>query len=95
MIDVEWSDLAIADLREIDDYWSACSLDSAERVAARIEAAAAFLATMPRAGPVLRRSDARKWTVATTPYVIVYRVADTSIDVLRVHHAKQDWFVEP
>ena len=88
---VEWTDPAIADLRDIDDYWSAYDTASAERVAALIEAASGFLATMPRAGPALRRSDARKWLVGATPYLLIYRVLEDGIQILRVHHGRQDW----
>ena len=88
---VQWSDLAIVDLRNIDDYWSGYGEVSAERVASLIEAASAFLATMPRAGPALRRNDARKWLVKSTPYLLIYRVLDSGIEILRVHHGREDW----
>lgn len=88
---VEWSDLAIIDLEEIDDYWIDYSEEAAEEVSIKIESAAAFLATMPGAGPAIGERDARKWSVATTRYVIVYRVLENSIEVLRVHHESQNW----
>ncbi len=91
MSPVQWSDLAIADLRDIDDYWSGYDAASAERVASLIEAASAFLATMPSAGPALRRNDARKWLVGSTPYLLIYRVLDSGIEILRVRHGRENW----
>ena len=91
MTRVAWSDEAIADLEAIDDYWATYSEDRAEQVAARIEKAAAFLSTMPHAGPAFDRPAARKWQVALTMYVLIYRIADHGIDVLRVHHGREDW----
>jgi len=91
MTAVLWSDLANADLEAIDDYWVGYGQDAAERVSARIEAAAAFLATMPRAGPVLKRQAARKWRIGQTPYVLIYRVTDLGIEVLRIRHGREDW----
>ncbi|WP_170318337.1 type II toxin-antitoxin system RelE/ParE family toxin [Sphingomonas sp. PAMC 26621] len=46
MSSIEWTGRAIADLYDIDDYWSAYSNEAAARMAERIEAAAAFLETM-------------------------------------------------
>ncbi|MDY7523789.1 type II toxin-antitoxin system RelE/ParE family toxin [Sphingomonas sp. AAP5] len=88
---VEWSDPAIADLEEIDDYWSAYSPDAAERIAALIEEAAEFVAATPAAGPAIPEVDARKWRVAPTDYLLLYRVSDTHIEVLRIRHARENW----
>ncbi|MBN8808989.1 MAG: type II toxin-antitoxin system RelE/ParE family toxin [Sphingomonas sp.] len=95
MTDVTWSDEAIADLEAIDDYWMSYSEERAEQIAERIERAAAFLATMPHAGPAIRRADARKWRVTQTMYILIYRVLDQQIDILRIHHGREDWQVEP
>lgn len=88
---VGWSDRAIVDLEEIDDYWLQYSETAAEENSLKIEKAAEFMATMPRAGPAVRGRAARKWSVATTRYLLVYRVIDDGIEVLRVHHGSQNW----
>lgn len=88
---VEWSDRAIVDLEEIDDYWLQYSGTKAEEISLKIEKAATFLATMPRAGPAIRGRAGRKWSVPTTRYLLVYRVIDDGIEVLRVHHGSQNW----
>ncbi|TPG56624.1 type II toxin-antitoxin system RelE/ParE family toxin [Sphingomonas glacialis] len=88
---VEWSDPAIADLEEIDDYWSAYSPEAAESIAALIEKAADFLAVSPAAGPMIPEVDARKWRVAPTHYILLYRVTDAHIEVLRIRHARENW----
>ena len=95
MTGISWSDEAIADLEAIDDYWASHSEARAEQVIERIERAAAFLATMPHAGPALDRSVARQWRVMQTVYILIYRIIDDRIDVLRVHHGREDWRVEP
>ena len=88
---VEWSDLAARDLEEIDDYWVRYSEEAAEEISLKIEQAASFLATMPGAGPAVRARDARKWSVSNTRYVIIYRVLQGRIEVLRVRHSSQNW----
>jgi toxin ParE1/3/4 len=91
MRSVEWSDLAILDLEKIDDYWIDYSEEAAEEISIKIERAAEFLTTMPGAGPGIGERDARKWSVSTTRYVIMYRVLPTSIEILRVAHESQNW----
>src|SRR3546814_14691321 len=44
---IVWTPLANGDLEAIDDYLAAYSIESAEEVAAKIEAAASFLLTVP------------------------------------------------
>jgi len=36
----------------------------------------------------------RKWRVAQTPYILLYRDTGTVLRVLRVMHAAQDWHGE-
>lgn len=95
MTGISWSDEAIADLEAIDDHWASHSEARAEQVIERTERAAAFLATMPHAGTALDRSVARKWRVMQTMYILIYRIIDDRIDVLRVHHGREVWQVEP
>ncbi|MGN6375009.1 MAG: type II toxin-antitoxin system RelE/ParE family toxin [Sphingomonas sp.] len=88
---VVWTPPATGDLEAIDDHWAAHSEASAEEVAAKNEAAAAFLADLPNAGPPLENGLARKWRVRTTPYLLVYRVVQDRIEILRVYHERMNW----
>jgi plasmid stabilization system protein ParE len=85
-----WSLAAQSDLEIIDEYWSAYSEDAAEAVLTKIERAAQFLLEIPRAGPMLDRGDARKWRAAGTNYILIYRCTDT-VEILRVHHMRENW----
>ena len=91
---VVWTPLASGDLETIDDYLADHSIDAAEEVAAKIEAAASFLLDVPHAGTPLDSQKARKWRIASTPYLLVYRPV-AEIEVLRVYHARQNWREEP
>ncbi|MBB5686117.1 type II toxin-antitoxin system RelE/ParE family toxin [Sphingobium boeckii] len=89
---IVWTTPAEHDLEEIDDYWLKHNPERADAILDVIEAAGNFLTTMPHAGPAVHSLAARKWSVSTTDYVLVYRVHVDRIEVLRVHHARQDWF---
>jgi plasmid stabilization system protein ParE len=92
---VVWTPLASGDLEAIDDYLAEYSVESAEEIAAKIEAAASFLLNVPHAGTPFDSQKARKWRVATTPYLLVYRPVADHIEILRVYHARQNWREEP
>ncbi|WP_420542780.1 type II toxin-antitoxin system RelE/ParE family toxin [Sphingomonas naphthae] len=78
-----------------DDYWAQYSEESADAMLLRIHSAAAFLTGMPHAGQRLEDTAARKWTVRGTNYVLLYRVIGERLDILRVHHAAEDWRTFP
>lgn len=88
---VEWTDPAEWDLQAIDDYWCAYSTERADEILDTIKAAGDFLAGMPEAGPALEGREVRKWRVARTNYLLIYRLARDEVQILRVHHALENW----
>jgi plasmid stabilization system protein ParE len=86
-----WSIPAEADLAGIDDYWFGLDRDQADRLLDRIEQAAERLRFLPEGGPIIGNDTTRKWRVAGAPYILLYRVRSDAIEILRVHHARQDW----
>lgn len=91
MRDVEWTPVAREDLAAIDAYWWAFNRERADEILDRIEAAGGFLSGMPHADMMLEDRPARKWRVRGTSYLLIYRIHDDRIEILRVHHASQDW----
>ena len=87
---LDWTTKASNDLAAIDAYWWENAPDRADELLDRIVAAAEFLLG-PHAGPALDESTARKWNVRSTRYILIYRVGEDSIQILRVHHASEDW----
>ena len=85
-----WSAPARADLADIDDYYHDLAPDYARRVGRIALAAAQFLAEHPKAGPSLA-DGRRKWRVAQTPYVLIYRPVPGGVRILRVQHGSSDW----
>jgi plasmid stabilization system protein ParE len=86
----QWTIDARQDLAAIDDYYFDLNPEHTLRVGRAAIAAARFLAERPEAGPSLT-ADARKWRVRGTDYVLIYRPVKQGIEVLRVHHARQNW----
>jgi len=65
--------------------------ERADQMLDAIRKAGDFLAGLPKAGPALEKEDARKWSVGGTNYILIYRLAGDSVQILRVHHAQEDW----
>jgi len=49
------------------------------------------LIDFPHAGPALRDQGFRKLLVLGTPYIIAYRIEPRVVQILRVHHEREDW----
>ncbi|NYZ70305.1 type II toxin-antitoxin system RelE/ParE family toxin [Endozoicomonas sp. SM1973] len=90
MVELEWLELARADLLGIIDYISDDNPDAAQRVKDDIEAKAAKLLEFPRIGRPGRVEGTRE-LVAWSNYIIVYQEDVLAIRILRVLHAAQQW----
>ncbi|MFI5301189.1 MAG: type II toxin-antitoxin system RelE/ParE family toxin [Polyangiales bacterium] len=88
---IEWTERALADLREIDEYIAADSPAAAERWIARLIAKAEAAAHAPLAGPrVPERASASVREVFLKTYRIVYRVRERGILVLTVFEGHRE-----
>lgn len=86
---VNFTRRALRDLANIRVYISNDNPRAASRMAVEIIAACDRLENFPERGrPGLRRSTRELATV--WPYVIVYRVTGTNIDILSIWHGAQD-----
>jgi toxin ParE1/3/4 len=62
----------------------------AVRVLSAIKFRCQFLQDFPHGGPPVG-NNLRKLRIHDTPYLIVYRIQKSGIDVVRVFHERQDW----
>lgn len=90
MPELEWSQLARADLLAIVDYISDDNPDAAQWLKDDIEARAAKLPENPmlyRAG----RIEGTREMVVRENYIVVYTEDALAVRILRVLHAAQQW----
>ena len=88
-MNVEWQAAASADVQRIVSYISAENPVAAQRIARGLILAGDSLELFPMRG----RSGVVPGTrelVAVRPYIIVYRVDDDTVRILRVWHSAQD-----
>jgi len=60
-------------------------------VRAKLARAGLALAENPHMGRVGQLQGTREFVVRRTPYILVYRVAEDTIEVLRIMHGAQQW----
>ena len=90
MPELEWLELARADLLAIVDYISDDNPDAAQRVKDDIEAKSEKLPDFPKMGRPGRVEGTRE-LVAWANYIIVYQEDALTVRILRVLHAAQLW----
>jgi toxin ParE1/3/4 len=86
-----WTPLAEAEAREIHRYIAADSLAAADRQLDLVLESIYGLSLFPKKGRAGRVDDTRELVVPGTPYVVVYRLKDTGVQILSILHGAQRW----
>ena len=87
---LRWTRRALRNLDEIGEYVRRHDPIAADRLVRRIRESVARIEAHPRSGRAGAYAGTREVVVAGTPYIVVYRIADT-VQALRVRHAAQLW----
>jgi toxin ParE1/3/4 len=91
---VRWTTPAAQDLEEITRYIQKDSESAARAVAKTLFDAANSLDLMPSRGRVGRSPDTRELVVPGLPYIVVYQVTKTAIQILHIYHGARNWPAE-
>jgi toxin ParE1/3/4 len=92
MTEVIWSRRATENLIQHVAYIAARNPDAAERVRNAIASSVETLSQFPYRGRASERTGTRELVIPEFPnYIVVYRVTETHIQILRVWHGRQDW----
>lgn len=84
---IVWTDQALADLAEIEQYIEQDKPAAAQRVAAHLWTSVEHLAEFPQLGRPGRRPGTRNLIIP--PYVISYRVRAQRLEILSVWHGRR------
>lgn len=80
---------AISDLRETRAHIAADDPKVAMQVALRLEKAITLIAGRPTIGRPVSGQSLREWSVPGLPFVIPYRIAGDTIEIIRVFHTSR------
>lgn len=89
-----WTRRAIRRLELIGDYIAQDNPAAADRVNLRLRSVTEKLRAHPAMGRVGRIAGTRELVLADIPYIIVYRVTKTRVEVLTIIHTSQRWPAE-
>jgi toxin ParE1/3/4 len=88
-VEIVWSPLARARLREIRAYVARDKPDAAARLVARIVAMAEALKNHPYLGRMGPEPGVRELIIGGTPYIVFYRVRGKRVTINTIWHSAQ------
>jgi toxin ParE1/3/4 len=91
MMQIRWSPEAVDSFETICQYVLKDNPAAARRIASVIYDGVAGLARFPSQGRAGRVHGTRELVLSPLPYLVIYRVQDTTVEVLRVLHCAQQW----
>ncbi len=88
---VRWTIPATDDLYNIIHRIQSDNPDAAAEVAESLYDGCGGLRRFPHLGRKGRISGTRELVFAGLPYIVVYRIQDQVVEVMRIYHGAQDW----
>jgi plasmid stabilization system protein ParE len=88
-VEIVWSPVALAGLKEIRAHVARDKPEAAARLATRIVAAVEALREHPYLGRVGAQADIRELVFGRTPYIVHYRVQAERITISTIWHGAQ------
>src|SRR5439155_26990542 len=94
LMHLRWTTPAAEDLYRIVRYIKKDNPSAAAQVAKSLYEGCGWLEGFPYSGRKGRIDGTRELTFPGLPYIVVYRIEDQVVDVLRIFHGAQDWPLE-
>ncbi|MEX1129595.1 MAG: type II toxin-antitoxin system RelE/ParE family toxin [Vicinamibacterales bacterium] len=88
---LRWTREAADDLEHIADYLLTHTPDRANELVRTVYDAPSALLTFPNRGRPGKKEGTRELVLTRLPYIVVYKVADDVIFVVRILHGAQKW----
>jgi toxin ParE1/3/4 len=88
-VEIVWSPLARARLREIRAYVALDNPDAAQRLTTRLISIVELLRDYPHLGRTGAEPGIRELVIGGTPYVILYRVRGDRVTIKTIWHCSQ------
>ena len=88
---LEWSELAYQDRMDTFQFIARDSVKAAARVDDAFDTQAEQLVDFPESGRIGRWPGTRELVISGLPYILVYRVIDDLVFILRVLHGARQW----
>ena len=93
MMRVVWAAAATRDLSALKTYLEQFSGLAAQAEIDRMVLATRWLLDNQFAGPPIGHKDLRKWKPRRARHLLLYNVLADGIEVVRIHHERENWWV--
>jgi plasmid stabilization system protein ParE len=87
---IRWTPAAVADLQHISDYLGEHHPRYRQPTLRKLYEAVVGLKKWPERGRIGREEGTREFLFSPLHYVVVYRLTERSVEVLRIYHTAQD-----
>jgi len=88
---LKWTRVALQDLRHLHEYIAEDNPSAANRMATRIQDATQRFKNRPQMGRPGRVQGARELVIAGSPYIVVYILGDSEIQIVAIIHSAVRW----
>lgn len=89
---IRWTRTAAKDLDEIEEYIAEeNSIAATEQILTILDQVEELLPTHPEIGRGGRTGDTRELVIVNTKFIVMYRVEEETIYILRVIHGARQW----
>jgi toxin ParE1/3/4 len=88
---IRWLEDSIKDLTALRQYIAQENPAAASRVAKRIIQSVNLLLDQPGIGRAGRVPNSRELVVTGTPFLVLYRIKNNTIEILRILHSAMQW----
>lgn len=89
MNELFWTRLALNDVERIFRYIARDNLEASKKTIFKIEKSTESLAFHPFVGREGRKKGTRELVIVKKPYIVVYRLRENRVEILRVLHGAQ------
>jgi toxin ParE1/3/4 len=88
---IRWTTAATTDLESIADYLFEKSPLNAAQLVRKIYEAPTNLKNYPNLGRTGKKDGTRELVLSPLPYIVIYKIVDDTVFIVRVLHGAQDW----
>lgn len=88
---VLWSAVSVRHLQEVVEYIQGESVVGAVTIRKRILETVRRIGQLPHSGRVGRIDGTREAVVPRSPYIVVYQVAEQTVEIIGIWHAARQW----
>ncbi|RAM48536.1 MAG: type II toxin-antitoxin system RelE/ParE family toxin [Hapalosiphonaceae cyanobacterium JJU2] len=88
---IKWLKKALRNVEQAHEYIAKDNPDAAVRVVLKISSAVSQLADSPYIGRSGRVEGTRELVIVQTPYIVIYRVKEETVQIIRVLHSSKKY----